>query len=135
MALNRRIRRGDAIALKERTAGNRGGPLTNDQLRSLWLHRAAAAHVARDPINSLAYARRSANQLLAKKPDGAQWLRQWLTIIDRGPETVMRTMTSTDPVARELRQNSPFLGLLSEDERTAVLNAYRGTGTAEVLGR
>ena len=29
----------------------------------------------------------------------------------------MRTLTSTDPLARELRQNSPFLGLLPDAER------------------
>lgn len=132
---HRRIRRGDAMALKERAAANRGGPLTDDQLRSLWLHRAAAAHVARDPINSLTEARARTEQLLAGRPDGAQWLRQWLTIINRGPETVMRTMTSTDPLARELRQNSPFLGLLSEDERMAVLSAFREARSAEPVGR
>src|SRR5450759_4650379 len=122
---HRRIRREDALALRDRAAANRGGPLTDDQVRSLWLHRAAAAHVARDPTGSLALARATAERRLEGNPDGAQWLRQWLTIIERGPEATMRTMTSTDPLARELRQNSPFLGLLSDEERRAILDAYR----------
>jgi len=121
---HRRIRRGDALALAERPAANRGGPLTQDQLRSLWLHRAAAAHVAKEPMDSLERAKRRANRLLAREPDGTRWLEQWVRLINQGPETVMRVMTSTDPVARELRQNSPFLGLLSDAERRQVLDAF-----------
>lgn len=132
---HRRIRLADALALRNRPAGNRGGPLTDDQLRSLWLHRAAAAHVARDPQVSLEMARSSIARQLLRRPAGARWLRQWLSLIDRGPEPVMRTMTSTDPLARELRQNSPFLGLLPEDERLAVLRAYRDIGGAKAIGR
>ena len=54
---------------------------------------------------------------LAGEPDGARWLREWLGLIDRGPEAVMRAMTSIDPLARELRQNSPFVGLLAPTVR------------------
>ena len=127
---HRRIRRADALALAERPAANRGGPLTDDQLRSLWLHRAAAGHIVSDPLGTLAQARARVEDLLAGEPDGARWLRQWLNLIDRGPEAVMRTMTSTDPLARELRQNSPFLGILSDDERRAVLRAFSAVGRA-----
>ena len=127
---HRRIRRADALALAERPAANRGRPLTYDQLRSLWLHRAAAGHIVSDPLGTLAQARARVEDLLAGEPDGARWLRQWLNLIDRGPEAVMRTMTSTDPLARELRQNSPFLGILSNDERRAVLDAFSAAGRA-----
>lgn len=122
---HRRIRRADALALAGRPAANQGGPLTDDQLRSLWLHRAAAALIARDPAGTLAQARATTERLLAGEPDGAGWLRQWLSLIDRGPEAVMRAMTSIDPIARELRQNSPFVGLLPDDERRAILDAFR----------
>ena len=127
---HRRIRRVDALALAERPAANQGGPLTDDQLRSLWLHRAAAGHIVSDPVGTLARARTRVENLLAGEPDGARWLRQWLSLIDRGPEAVMRTMTSTDPLARELRQNSPFLGILSDDERRAVLDGFSAAGRA-----
>jgi excisionase family DNA binding protein len=127
---HRRIRRADALALAERPAANQGGPLTNDQLRSLWLHRAAAGHIVSEPVGTLARARARIEELLAGEPDGARWLREWLSLIDRGPEAVMRAMTSTDPLARELRQNSPFLSILSDQERRAVLEAFRAAGRA-----
>jgi len=121
---HRRIRRGDAMALAGRAAADRGGPLTTDQLRSLWLHRAVAAHVAQDPSGTLTQAGDSVQRLLSRDPNGARWLRQWLGIIDRGPEAVMRALTSTGPMARELRQNSPWLSLLTPSEREKVLHAF-----------
>jgi len=131
---HRRIRREDALALAERPAANHGGPLTDDQLRSLWLHRAAAGHIVSDPIGTLARARARTEELLASGPNGAGWLRQWLSLIDRGPEAVMRAMTSTDPLARELRQNSPFVGLLSDDERRAILEAFHAARRVPARG-
>lgn len=126
---HRRIRRSDAQALKGRAAGNAGGPMTHDQLRTLWLHRAVAGKVAANPDNVLAQAESTARTLLAREPDGAQWLRQWLVVLGRGPEAVMRTLVSTDPLARELRANSPFAGALSTDEREAILEAFARAGT------
>lgn len=132
---HRRVRRADVAALAARTAANRGGPLTVDQVRSLWLHRAAAGHVTADPARSLELARTAIERSLARDPAGARWLRAWLELIDRGPEAVMRTMTSIDPLARELRQNSPFLALLSSDERRAILAAFREARAAGAIGR
>lgn len=123
---HRRIRRADAEALSGRSANNAGGPMTRDQLRALWLHRAVAARVAADPARVLAQAKVTANNLLARDPDGAPWLRQWLALLDRGPEAVMRTLVSTDPLARELRANSPFSGVLSTSEREAILTSFSG---------
>ena len=104
---HRRIRRSDAEALSRRAANNAGGPMTRDQLRALWLHRAIAAKVAADTARVLAQAKSTANSLL-----------------DRGPEAVMRTLVSTDSLARELRANSPFAGVLSTSERETILTSF-----------
>lgn len=127
---HRRIRRSDAEALAGRAAGNAGGPMTHDQLRALWLHRAVAGKVATDPVQVLTQAEATARRLLAREPDGAPWLRQWLSVIGRGPEAVMRTLVSTDPLARELRANSPFAGVLSASERAAILASFARAGSS-----
>jgi excisionase family DNA binding protein len=132
---HRRLRRADVVALAGRAAANRGGPLTDDQLRSLWLHRAAAGRVAADPVGSLTLARAAIERSLGREPAGARWLQGWLAVIDRGPEAVMRTMTSTDPLARELRQNSPFLALLADEERLRILESFREARAAGSIGR
>jgi excisionase family DNA binding protein len=122
---HRRVRRADVEALAGRAAISQGGPMTEDQLRSLWLGRVAAAEVARDPDKALETARETALSFLSKEPAGAQWLRDWLALIDRGPEAVMRALTSTSPFSRELRQNSPFSGLIPDAERRQVIAAFR----------
>ncbi len=126
---HRRIRFDAVVALRDRPSGSRGGPMTKDQVRSLWLHRAAAGKIAADPSASLAKGRASVERQLAAGADGGVWLRRWLDVIARGPEAVMRVMTSTHPEARELRQNSPWLGLLSDSDRERIVrSAFEATG-------
>jgi len=121
---HRRIRRNDVLQLAERDAADRGGPMTRDQIRALWLHRVAAGHVARAPGKAISRARRRIRELLKVDPSGRRWLEEWDTLTWEGPEAVMRAMVSTDPRARELRQNSPWLGLLTRAERDATLAAF-----------
>jgi excisionase family DNA binding protein len=122
---HRRLHRADVEALASRTALSQGGPMTDDQLRSLWIGRLAAARIALDPQGSMAKGRATAERFLARNPDGARWLHQWLALIDRGPEAVMRTLTSTSPSSRELRQNSPFAALVPDNERRQAISAFR----------
>jgi excisionase family DNA binding protein len=121
---HRRLRRDDveAYALRRTTGG-----MTRDQLRSLWLHRAVAGHIARDPEVTLRLAQENATRRLANGPSSgsARWLRRWLRLIDQGPEPVMQALTSSANAARELRQNTPFAGVLSERERLAILGAFQ----------
>jgi len=124
---HRRVRRDDVLTLAGREAANRGGPMTRDQIRSLWLHRVAAAHVARAPGKSIARARRRIRTLLEGEPAGRRWLEEWGTLTWEGPEAVMREMVNTAPHARELRQNSPWLNLLTRAEREATLAAFEQT--------
>ena len=42
----------------------------------------------------------------------------------------MRTLVSTDPLARELRANSPFVSVLSQGERAAILDAFARAGSS-----
>jgi hypothetical protein len=55
----------------------------------------------------------------------ARWLAQWRGLIDHGPEVVMRILVAESEEADELRQNSPFAGVLPEVERLEILRAYR----------
>jgi len=121
---HRRVRRADVEALRARGAGTGGGPMTSDQVRSLWLARVVAGKVAQDPERALRHGRERLSLLLSGNQDGRPWLLRWQQIIDQGPEAVMRVLTSTDPEARELRANTPFGGLLSEAERRRVIESY-----------
>ena len=45
-------------------------------------------------------------------------------VLDDGVEAVLDVLTSRSPQAVELRQNSPFAGVLPEAERRAVLATF-----------
>jgi excisionase family DNA binding protein len=121
---HRRLRRADVESYGlRRTIGE----MTRDQLRSLWLHRAVAGRIATDPAATLGLARENARRRLASGPasGSARSLRGWLRLIDQGPEPVMQALTSTSNAARDLRQSSPFAGVLSEPERLAILRSFQ----------
>ncbi len=121
---HRRIRRSDVEALRSRTQR-----LTRDQLRSLWISHAVAGKLVAEPDEVLSRARRNLTKLQRThtRGQGARWLAEWDHIVNGPIEGVLDALTSTSPRARELRQNSPFAGLLSEDERAKVLNAFRAS--------
>jgi hypothetical protein len=55
----------------------------------------------------------------------ARWLERWRTLVEQGPEAVMRALVAESEDAVELRQNSPFAGVLSQAERLAIIRAFR----------
>jgi len=55
----------------------------------------------------------------------SRWLAAWQSVLDGGPEATLQTLTSQTPLAIELRQNSPFAGVLSDEERMGILGAFR----------
>jgi len=118
--VHRRVRRNDVEALRKRSE------LTREEMRSLWLNRAVAARVAQDPVTVLSRARQNLDRfaLIHEGSTVTTWLERWRRVLDDGPEAVMQVLTSTAPEASELRQNSPFPGVLPEDERRAVLDSF-----------
>jgi hypothetical protein len=53
-----------------------------------------------------------------------RWLAEWEKLLDGPLDGVLEALTSRAPRARELRQNSPFAGVLTEDERERVLAGF-----------
>jgi excisionase family DNA binding protein len=123
---HRRIRRTDVEAVL-------ASELTRDQLKALWLHRAVAGKLVADPSAVLAKATANLARLHGIHPDGmaAVWLERWCVLLNAGAETVLDVLTSRSPGATELRQNSPFAGVLSDAERHAVLSAFTVTWRRE----
>ena len=51
------------------------------------------------------------------------WLQQWADLIDGPVEDLLEALTSRSPRSRELRQNSPFAGVLTDEERQTTMRA------------
>jgi hypothetical protein len=99
--------------------------LRREQMASLWLHRAVAGRVVQDPAKVLAHARANLDTLSREHPSAHIWLDAWRRALVAGPEDVLQILTSPADAAVELRQNSPFAGVLDEVERRRVLDAFR----------
>jgi hypothetical protein len=102
-------------------------PLTRDQERSLWLHRALVGRLVEQPEQILNQARQNATKLLEQQQRPGMTthrLTEWLRVLDSGADNVAEVLTSAQPHAVELRQNSPFAGVLPQDIRSKVLAAF-----------
>jgi excisionase family DNA binding protein len=123
---HRRISRADVQAVLR-------PELTRDQIKALWLHRAVAGRLVTDPDRVLAKAEANLERLRRVHPGGmaSLWLDRWRATLDDGVEAVLDVLTSRSAHAVELRQNSPFAGVLSETERQAVLAAFAARWRAE----
>jgi len=116
---HRRIRTADIARMQN--------PLTPDEERSLWLHEVVLGHLLMDPQRVLAIARGNIERWKSlHRSDGksAAYLTEWEEVIGRGIDDVRRILIGTDRLSIELRQNSPFSGVLSRDERAKVLRSF-----------
>lgn len=126
---HRRVARRDVEVLRRGSAR-----LTRDQRRSLWLSHAVAARLVEDPAAVLEQARRNLTAMRARSARGEAkaWLQQWTQLLDGPVEDVLEALTSRSPRSRELRQNSPFAGVLTDEQRQTVL---RGLSAAPLASR
>ena len=117
---HRRLRRAEIEALAK-------PQMTRDQERSLWLHRVVAGRLAMDPDGTLAKARANIDTLSRAHEGSAaqQWIEQWQMVLDGPLDSLLEILTSPSARAIELRQNSPFAGVLTEQERQTALAAFR----------
>jgi len=117
---HRYVRRSDVLALVSRRP-------VREQEQSRWLHAAIAGHMVADPDAVLGRARANLERFSAIH-DGtmaAYWLGLWRDALDEGPDRVLGILVSDASEAAEMRQNSPFTGILSAGERRAVLESFR----------
>jgi excisionase family DNA binding protein len=124
---HRRVWRSDVEALRRGAA-----VLTRDQQRSLWLHRAVAGKLVLDPGRVRVRARGNLARMRAVHPRGRVRgdFDTWEVLLDGSLDRLFDVLVSTSPQAVELRQNSPFAGVLTERERVRALDAFRDAAQA-----
>lgn len=122
---HRRLLRRDVETV---AAGNRR--MTRDQARSLLMSYAVAGRVATDPDGTRAQARANLQRMVEATPRGGArvWLQEWSRLLEGPLVELLAALTSPSPRSRELRQNTPFAGVLTDADRMAVLAAAREVG-------
>lgn len=119
---HRRIPQSD---LEELTAPR---SLTLEQRRQLWMHQAMLTHLLTQPEEVMDLARKNIERWESMhRTDGktVEYLHAWVKVLDEGLGATVEMITSTRPRACELRQNSPFAGVLSQEERREALRSFR----------
>jgi len=108
-------------------------PLTREERRSLFVHRAIARRLLADPAGVLAHAQANLMTMRAANRDGSanRWLDAWEQLLAAGSvAAIVGVLTSHDEQARELRQNTPFAGVLTESDRASVYEMFRASEDA-----
>jgi len=92
--------------------------------RSLAFGRAIAARIAVDPA-AVTRARMTLSRWMATcAPASRSTLLEWQAVLDGPVEQVVAMLTSPDERATRLRQSNPFAGVLSNQERNAILREF-----------
>jgi len=105
-----------------------GQQLTREEEKSLRLHQALLTPMLTDPTVVIAQARNNLDRWTGMhRPDGmtVRYFEEWKRVLDHGLDAIVEVMVSPSQEARELRQNSPFAGVLPDETRLRVLRTFR----------
>ena len=109
---------------------------TREDRRSLAFHHAVAQKLRAEPEWVLRRARRHLDKLAAQNlhPYAVQLLARWDDWLQLPVEDLAKAITTMDDwLARDLRQMSPFAGILTANERRLVLAEFRRCELADEL--
>ncbi|MEO5704319.1 MAG: hypothetical protein ABIZ52_08560 [Candidatus Limnocylindrales bacterium] len=81
--------------------------------------------MATDPDAALARARANVRHMRSAHGSRTPWLDRWEAILQQGPDHVMRALVAETEESADLRQSSPFAGVLTDRQRSHALAAFR----------
>lgn len=101
--------------------------LSREDARSLAYHNAVVGKLRRDAPTMITTARSNLDRFRRQHPHvDALWSR-WDAVLDLPVEELIEMLQSKSEAARDMRQVSPFAGVLTPRERADVLQAFRRT--------
>ena len=104
-----------------------GLALTRDQARSLALHRAIVAELMSHPDTVVARAQANLVTMRRSNPGASRLLDEWASILRQAPQRIASQLLDPGEHGRDLRQVTPFAGVLDQRRRLAI---YREFGAA-----
>ena len=103
---------------------------TREDRRSLALHEAIAQRLIGDPVAVMKRARSMLDLMMERHPGAAPLLAQWKAILRCPVSEIAEVLLDPRPRARELRQVTPFAGILSPAERAEVYRRFAASERA-----
>jgi excisionase family DNA binding protein len=105
-----------------------GHRFTREEEKSLRLHQALLTPMLTEPDAVIAKARHNLDRWTGMhRPDGmtTRYFEKWNRVLDQGLDAIVDVVISTSQESRELRQNSPFAGVLPDETRLRVLRTFK----------
>ena len=100
--------------------------LTREDRVTLALHSRIADRLVQEPEHVLRLARDRVRRWSTEQPAHVQpWVKAWRGILTLPPRVVADLIVDRSSFARELRQTSPFIGVLSDAERREAIMEAR----------
>ena len=99
--------------------------LTREERRSLALHERIAQRLREQPKETLAKARANLDQMRHLHPHASRLFDEWQTVLALQPDEIAHVITDPGRRQRELRQVTPFAGVLDQAERARVYQQFR----------
>jgi transcriptional regulator with XRE-family HTH domain len=100
-------------------------PMTREDLRSLVFHREIANLLRQNPEYVIRHARKNLEKLASIHPDAGILFEKWQEWLGLPLDILLEKIQDQRPEACEMRQVSPFSGLLNAQQRSQVLRAFR----------
>jgi transcriptional regulator with XRE-family HTH domain len=98
--------------------------LTRDQARSLELHRAIVTELMAHPDTVIARAQRNLETMRRSSPMASRLLDEWESILRQTPRRIAAQLLDPGEHGRDLRQVTPFAGVLDPHRRMAVYRKF-----------
>lgn len=99
--------------------------LTREDKRSLAFHREIVEILQKTPAPVLSRATKNLKKLSTTQPGARMLFERWKTWLELPLEELVSNLLDPLPVAREMRQVSPFSGVLKPEDRTRILRQFR----------
>ena len=99
--------------------------LTREEQRSLAYHRGVVELLRNKPVPVMNRARRNLKKLSRVQPGAKMLFDRWEAWLQLPLEDLITNMVDPMPVAREMRQVSPFSGVLNQADRVRILKQFR----------
>jgi transcriptional regulator with XRE-family HTH domain len=99
--------------------------LSREEKRSLAFHEAIAAFLHSRPEESIQRARKNLEQLRSLHPHAFDLINRWSEWLNLPPRILIKQMTEISEDAHEMRQVSPFAGILPAELRKEIITRLR----------
>ncbi|MEO6651339.1 MAG: helix-turn-helix transcriptional regulator [Ilumatobacteraceae bacterium] len=104
---------------------------TRVEEKSLAIHRQIAARLLQDPAPTLRKARANLATLRsADRGHASRWLDEWSDLLDRPTDEIVTVMLARTQQGIDLRQMTPFAGVLTDAERRRAVRSVPSSDSA-----